>query len=245
MMGRADNSTHPTASSAAILIALLLLVGCRSAAPVLGTADLEAARLRLNRPLLGNPAALYRLRVPSSSGMRLSLLTSGEAGRLTVSEPFGSAISLTAWDGAAPATFFDLRRGCRLEAVDLEQILGIAAMPLPQAVRLLGGRLPAADGDRVSIRSDGRLLVEGAGWTALIEVAPEPWRVMSVAQEKAGKGGWKIKLGGHTASVPGVVNVRRENGRWAELELVRLEWNAVDELPPLPELPVCVVVGED
>ncbi len=247
MMGRADNSTHsagPFAASAAILIALMLLAGCRSAAPLLGTVDLEAARLRLSRPLPGNPAALYHLRVPSSGGMRLSLLTSGEAGRLTVSEPFGSAISLTAWDSAAPATFFDLRQGCRLEAVDLEQVLGIAAMPLAQAVRLLGGRLPAAAGDRVSIRSDGRLLVEGAGWKALIEVAPEPWRVMSVAEEKVGGSGWKIELGDHTASVPGVVHVRRENGRWAELELVRLEWKDTGELPPLPELPACVLVKE-
>jgi hypothetical protein len=170
----------------------------------------------------------------------LSLLTSGEAGRLTVSEPFGSAVSLTAWVGAAPATFFDLRQGCRLDAVDLERVLGISAMPLPQAVRLLAGRLPAVDGDRVSIRADGRLLVEGVGWKAVIEVAPEPWRVMSATEERAGDGGWKIELSDHTASVPGIVHVRRENGRWAELELVRLEWKDTAELPPLPELPVCV-----
>jgi len=185
--------------------------------------------------------ALYHLRVPSSGGLRLSLLTSGEAGRLTVSEPFGSAVSLTAWVGASPATFFDLRQGCRLDAVDLERVLGISAMPLPQAVRLLAGRLPAADGDRVSIRADGRLLVEGVGWRAVIEVAPEPWRVMSAAEERAGDGGWKIELSDHTASVPGVVRVQRENGRWAKLELVRLEWKDTIELPLLPELPVCVL----
>jgi len=243
MMGRADILTKPSGLSAAVLIALVLLTGCRSAAPPPGAADLEAARLRLSRPLPGNPAALYHLRVPSSGGLKLSLLTSGEAGRLTVSEPFGSALSLTAWAGVGPSTFFDLRQSCRLEAADLEQILGIAAMPLPQAVHLLGGRLPATDGDRISIRPDGRLFVEGAGWKALIEVAPDPWRVMSVVEEKAGGGGWKIELGGHTASVPGVLHVQRENGRWAELELVQLEWNAANELPPLPELPACVVVN--
>ena len=243
MMGRADISTNPAGLFAAVLIALFVLTGCRSAAPTPGAADLEAARLRLNRPLPGNPAALYHLRVPSSGGLRLSLLTSGEAGRLTVSEPFGSALSLTAWTGVGPSTFFDLRQGCRLEAADLEQILGIAAMPLPQAVRLLGGRLPAADGDRISIRSDGRLLIEGAGWKALIEVASDPWRVMSVAEENAGGGGWRIELGDHTASVPGVVHVQREKGSWAELELVRLEWNTANELPPLPEMPECVMVN--
>jgi len=150
---------------------------------------------------------------------------------------------LTAWAGATSSTFFDLRQGCRLETADLEQILGIASMPLPQAVRLLGGRLPATDGDRISIRPDGRLVVEGVGWKALIEVAPEPWRVMSVVEEKVGEGGWKIELGDHTASVPGVVRVQRENGRWAELELVRLEWKAAKELPPLPEMPECVMVN--
>ena len=230
-------------SSAALLIALMLLAGCRSAAPPLGASDLEAARHRLSGPLPGSPVALYHLRVPSSGGLRLSLLTSGEAGRLTVSEPFGSAVSLTAWVGNAPATFFDLRQGCRLDAVDLERVLGISAMPLPQAVRLLAGRLPAADGDRVSIRADGRLLVEGVGWKAVIELAPEPWRVMSAAEERAGDGGWKIELSDHTASVPGVVRVQRENGRWAELELVKLEWKDTGELPLLPELPVCVLVG--
>ena len=243
MMGRAENSTNPAGLFAAALIALVALIGCRSAVPPPGAADLEEARLRLSRPLPGNPTALYHLRVPSSGGLRLSMLTSGEAGRLTVSEPFGSALSLTAWAGVGPSTFFDLRQGCRLEAADLKQILGIAAMPLPQAVRLLGGRLPAIDGDRISIRSNGRLFVEGAGWKALIEVVPEPWRVMSVAEEKAGGGGWKIELGDHTASVPGVVHVQRENGRWAELELVRLEWKAANDLPPLPEMPECVMVN--
>jgi len=243
-MGRADISTNPAGLFAAVLIALVVLTGCRSVAPPLGAADLEAAQLRLNRPLPGNPAALYHLRVPSSGGLRLSLLTSGGAGRLTVSEPFGSALSLTAWTGVGPSTFFDLRQGCRLEAADLEQILGIAVMPLPQAVRLLGGRLPATDGDRISIRSDGRLLIEGAGWKALVEVEPEPWRVMSVAEEKAGGGGWTIELSDHTASVPGVVRVQRENGRWAELELVQLEWNTANELPPLPEMPACVMVNQ-
>jgi len=78
-MGRAEISTDPVGLFAAVLVALVLLTACRSAAPPLGAADLEAARLRLNQPLPGSPAALYHLRVPSSGGLRLSLLTSGEA----------------------------------------------------------------------------------------------------------------------------------------------------------------------
>jgi len=222
-----------------LVAALVLASGCQSTTPPPTASDLEAARLRLSRPLSGDPVALYHLRVPSSGGLRLSLLTSGEAGRLTVSEPFGSAVSLTAWIGGEPATFYDLRRGCRLEGVSLARALGVAALPLPEAVRLLGGRLPAVVGDRVSVRPDGRLLVEGKDWSAEVEVAPDPWRVVSVAEGTAGDGGWKIELGDHTASVPGRVYVRREDGRWAELELIRLEWRNGGELPPLPELPFC------
>jgi hypothetical protein len=68
--------------------------------------------------------------------------------------------------------------------------------------------------------------------------------VMSVTEEKVEGSGWKIELGDHTASVPGVVHVQREKGSWAELELVRLEWNAANELPPLPEMPACVMVNQ-
>jgi hypothetical protein len=219
---------------------VLSSVGCHSTARETVPLDLEAAIERLWRPLSGDPAALYRLRVSSSGGLRMALLTSGEEGRLTVSEPFGSAVSLTAWTGSKPPTFFDLRERCRLDAADLEMVLGVGAMPPPQAVRLLGGRLPAANGDRVTAGEDGQILVEGRGWAARVTVAPDPWRVISVEEIGDRKGRWSLELDDHTLSVPGRVRVENRDGRWAELELVRLEWNQGGDLPALPALQPCV-----
>lgn len=223
------------------LLLMLELSGCRSTTPEFTPVDLEAAIENLSRPLPGDPAVLYRLRVSSSGGLRMALLTSGDAGRLTVSEPFGSAVSLTAWTGSQAPTFYDLRKGCRLEAADLGRVLGVSALPLPQAVRLLGGRLPTDVDDRVTPRADGRLLVEGRGWEAIVTVKAEPWRVVSVEEAGGRKRGWRLELGDHSLSVPGLVRVKNGDGRWAELKLVRLEWNAGGELPSLPELPLCVV----
>jgi hypothetical protein len=219
----------------------LVLLSCQSTAPEVVPVDLEAAIERLSRPLSGDPAALYRMRVPSSGGLRVAVLTSGEAGRLTVSEPFGSAVSLTAWTGSQPPTFFDLREGCRLETSDLERVLGVAAMPLPEAVRLLVGRLPAGPDDWITPREDGRILIEGRRWAALASVAAEPFRVVSVEEVGSRDKGWNIELGDHSLSVPGLVRVENPDGRWAELDLVRLEWSERGELPPLPELPPCGV----
>jgi len=220
------------------------LVGCQSTAPVTVPVDPEAAIERLNRPLTGDPAVLYRLRVSSSGGLRMSVLTSGEAGRLTVSEPFGAAVSLTSWSGSQQPTFFDLREGCQIQAADLEQALGVAAMPLPQAVRLFGGRLPATGDDWVTPREDGRILVEGLRWAALVTVAADPWRVVSVEQVDAQDRGWRLELSDHSLSVPGFIRVENADGRWAELELVRLEWNEGGELPPPPDLPLCTAEPE-
>ena len=220
------------------------LVGCQSTVPETVPVDPETAIERLNRPLPGDPAALYRLRVSSSGGLRMSVLTSGEAGRLTVSEPFGAAVSLTSWSGSQQPTFFDLREGCRIQATDLEQALGVAAMPLPQAVRLFGGKLPATGDDWVAPREDGRILVEGLRWAALVTVAADPWRVVSVEQVEAQDRGWRLELSDHSLSVPGFVRVENADGRWAELELVRLEWNEGGELPPPPDLPLCTAEPE-
>jgi hypothetical protein len=231
------------------MTALLAVAACVSSAPEIGSIDLEAARSHLGRPLTADPAVLYRLRVPSSGGLRLAVMASGEDGRLTVSEPFGSAVSLTAWSGEQPPTFYDLREGCRLEAVNLEQALGVAAVPLPQAVRLMCGRLPAIEGDEVSVSPDGRLLVTGRGWSALVTVAPDPWRVVEVEDGNPNGAAWRISLGNHIASVQGLIplpksiRVKKIGGRWAELELVGLEWNQEAQLPPLPGLPLCVFKG--
>ena len=222
-------------------LVLLGLAGCRSTVPESTPVDLAAAIESLSRPLSGDPAALYRLRVSSSGGLRMAVLTSGNDGRLTVSEPFGSAVSLTSWTGSQPPTFFDLRKGCRLESSDLERALGVAAMPLPQAVRLLVGRLPATSEDRVTPREDGRILVEGRLWAALVQVAADPYRVVSVEEAGSLKRGWKFELRDHSLSVPGFLKVKNRDGRWAELDLVRLEWSERGELPPRPELPPCGV----
>ena len=220
----------------AILVASF---ACRSAAPLLTRPELEAAIARLDRPLPGDPAALYKLKIPNAGGLRLSVRTSGEAGRLTVSEAFGSALSITAWEGSRPATFFDLREGCRLEASDLSQVLGVPALPMPEAVRLLAGRLPSSAGDRVSPGDDGRILVEGSGWAALVRVATEPWRVVEVTEAGGRKPQWRFELSDHSASVPGVVRVAQREGRRAELALIRLEWKDRGALPGLPDLPSC------
>lgn len=223
--------------------AVILSVGaCRSVAPQLSPDALHEAIQKLSRPLSGDLAALYRLRVRSSGGLRLAVLTSGEDGRLTVSEPFGSAVSLTAWSGSSSTTFFDLRHGCRLESADLGRVLGIAAMPFPQAIRLLAGRLPTVEGDRLSISDDGRIVVEGVGWGALVTVMADPWRVLAVEEMGVEGDGWSLVLDDHHLAMPGFVRVKNADGRWAELELARMEWKESAELPPLPDLPLC---GQD
>jgi len=207
----------------------------------LSVQEAEKGRDHLARSLPGDPAALYRLQVPSTGGLRLVVRTSGGQGRLTVSEPFGSAVSLTAWTASDPPVFFDLQEGCRLDTADMSQVLGVRALPVPAAVRLLGGRLPTEAGDSVSVRRDGRLVVEGRGWTAVVTIEPDPWRVVSVEEGRAdGARGWRIDLSQHTSSVPGFLRVEQGSGRWAKLELVRLEWKDGDDLPALPDLPLCV-----
>jgi hypothetical protein len=243
LINQARKAAIKTRTAARIVVPLLLVLGvasCQSTVPETVSVDPETAIVRLNRPLPGDPAALYRLRVSSSGGLRMSVLTSGEDGRLTVSEPFGSAVSLTSWSGSQQSTFFDLREGCQIQATDLEQALGVAAMPLPQAVRLFGGRLPATGDDWIAPREDGRILVEGLRWAALVTVAADPWRVVSVEQVDAPGRGWRFELSDHSLSVPGFVRVENADGRWAELELVRLEWNEGGELPSPPNLPLCV-----
>jgi len=225
-----------------LVAGLAAAAGCRTAVeqPALDPAALAEAREALSRPLSGDMAALYQLRVPSSGALRLALLAAGEAGRMTISEPFGGALSVTAWAAGRPTRVFDLRDGCWRSAESAGAGLGVSAMPLPQAVRLLGGRLPAAAGDRVVERADGRLEVVGDGWRALVTVAPEPWRVIAVDELAAGGGdGWRVLLRDHTGSVPGGARIDGADRGWAELELVRLEWDGGGGLPDEPGLPPC------
>jgi len=224
------------------VIAMVGVFGCRTSAPEFAPAELESARTQLMLPLPGDPAALYRLRVPTAGGLRLAVLTSGSSGRMTISESMGSAISVTAWSAGRGGFFYDMREGCRLESADLSRVLGIGAMPLPQAVLLLGGRLPAVAGDTVTTTENSHFLITGEGWAADVKVASEPWRVMTV-HEVGKKPGWSIILGNHTGSLPGSIRLKTSNRRWAELELIRLEWHEGADLPALPEMPWCVADG--
>ncbi|MCJ7756089.1 MAG: hypothetical protein MUP13_16120, partial [Thermoanaerobaculales bacterium] len=112
---------------AAAVLATVGLSGCRTSAPEFALTELESARTELMLPLKGDPAALYRLRVPTAGGLRMAMLTSGSAGRLTISESMGSAISVTSWSGGGGGFFYDMREGCRLESADLGRVLGIGA----------------------------------------------------------------------------------------------------------------------
>jgi hypothetical protein len=223
------------------MVVVVFSAGCRSTVPVVrGDLDLPAAVEALTRPLPGDMAALYSLRVPSSGGLRMSVLTVDGAGRLTVSEPFGAALSVTAWSADGRGEVYDLREGCRFAVDDVAAVLGAGRLPLPQVVRLLGGRLPAVSGDAVRPAGDGRVVVEGSGWACAVTVSPEPWRVVAVDDLLGDEGGaWRVELGEHTSTLPGLVRVKQTDGRKAELRLLKLQWDVAQELPALPALPPC------
>jgi len=242
MTSQRRRRVQPQLAAAAVAVVSAVVVnGCRSSAPDFDPLEFESARAALTAPLPGDPAALYKLRVPTAGGLRMALLTSGPEGRLTISESMGSALSVTAWSGSGGGYFYDMREGCRLESADLSRVLGIGAMPLPQAVLLLGGRLPATTADSIVPISELKVLIEGDQWAAEVVLASEPWRVMTVREVAKGSHGWSIVLGNHTGSVPGTLRLETSQRRWAELELIRLEWHEDGRLPPLPVVPWCVV----
>ena len=229
------------------IVCLVVAVGCRTATlpPAMDAAALADARETLGKPLSGDLAALYHLRVPSTGALRLAVINRGGDGRMTISEPFGGAVSVTSWTAGQPSRHFDLRRGCWQAAGDAIAGLGVTAMPLPQAVRLLGGRLPAVRSDRIVESADGRLDVIGPGWRALVTVAPDPWRVTSVDEvTPGGEPGWRVRLNDHTGSVPGTIRIESPDRAWAELELLRLEWDGGNGLPEEPDLPPCGAVPD-
>ncbi len=223
--------------AAAVLLVLVALPGCRTAQPSRGE-PVQAGLEVLARPLSGGLAALYRMRVPKTGGLRLVVLTLGNAGRLTVSEPFGSPVSILAWRGPGAAELADLKKGCRSEVSDASAILGVRGLPLPQAARLLGGRLPALPGDRVTVVEAPWVEVEGPGFGFRVRLAADPWRVVEV-EGPGDPPAWRIMLDRHTVSVPRSIRAEAGRGRWVELELVRLEWDTVERLPELPDLPPC------
>lgn len=194
------------------LLALGVAPGCRTAHPVFEPGEVDQGVAVLERPLPGDMAALYRLRVPSSGGLRMSVATCGEAGRLTISEPFGAAVSLLAWDGTRWSRLYDFDEGCFLAGTDLAAVVGVARLPYPHLVRLLGGRLPVGAGDEIEAGAHG-VVVRGDGWGAQVRMASDPWRVLEVEALDGSDGpGWRVELGEHTSSLPGLVRLQREGG---------------------------------
>ena len=225
-----------------LLLPVALVLSCRTVPPPepLSPAQVRDAVTTLRRPLSADLAALYRLRVPSASNLRLSVLTLGPAGRLSINGAFGAAQTLLSWTGGAPPVLYDLRHGCRLEAANVSALLGVTDLPLPQAILLLAGRLPALPDDEVRGLPDGRLLVQGVTWACVVSVRPEPWRVSAVEQVPArGSEGWSITVRDHALAVPSELRLEHPEGDWAELKLVGLQWNVNESLPELPELPLC------
>jgi hypothetical protein len=230
------------ATAVLLLATVACAAGCATTQPVviIDRARLDEAVVDLSRPLPGDLAALYRMRGSKTGGLRLSVITAGDDGRMTITKPFGSAVTLTAWTAKRPTLLFDMDQGCRREVEDLRDLLGLGAPPMGQAVRLLGGRLPAMPGDLVTTGSEGRIGISGAGWAAWVRVAPEPWRVVEVdARGAGGDGGWRMELSEHANSIPGVVRVTNPDGRWVELKLSRIEWPDEAALPALPDFPPC------
>jgi len=219
------------------IVVVLTCVGCQTTGPVQPAPEVlsfEVTTETLRRPLPGPFVALYRLRVPSTGGLRLSVIADGDRGRMTVSESLGGAVVIAGWDDDG-SEVFDLREGCRLQGRRAVAALGLGNLPLGRAVLLLGGRAPALEGDRVRTLGQGNLLeITGDGWWTVAELAQEPSRILALRGED-----WEAELDDHTSSVPGSIRFETPSGDWAELELVRLQWEFSGDLPPLPDLPVC------
>ncbi|MEE4271240.1 MAG: hypothetical protein V2I67_06180 [Thermoanaerobaculales bacterium] len=234
-------STDPVLRRAATMAAVAVAMaasGCATSPRVsVDPIRMAEARAAFDEPLPGELAALYRVRMPRSGSLRLAVITDGASGRWTISEPFGSAVSMTAWNDSDDTLLYDMEVGCRRPVQDLREVVGIDAFPMTQAARLLAGRLPAASGDRVVVTGAGEFEVHGDGWGVAVCVAADPWRVVEV---RPLRGRWRITLEEHKGPVPGRIRVKAGRGRWAELELSRIEWPEEVSLPALPDFPACV-----
>jgi len=233
--------TDPTprrAATMAAVVVVMVLSGCATAPRVsVDPTRMAEAEAAFNAPLPGELAVLYRMRIPRSGSLSLTVITDGASGRWTISEPFGSAVSMTAWNHAGDTLLYDMEVGCRRPVEDLREVVGIDAFPMTQAARLLAGRLPAAPGDRVVVTGGGEFEIHGDGWGVTAYVTADPWRVVEV---RPLRGRWRIMLEEHEGSVPRRIRVKAGRGRWAELELSRIEWPEEVSLPALPAFPACV-----
>jgi hypothetical protein len=221
----------------AVALVVGLAVGCATIMAPAGTGsdapDLAAGIEKLGAPLPGDLSALYRMRVASTGGLRLTVVERGAAGRLVVSRPLGGAVALASWNGAE-ARLFDLEHGCEDDTARAAGIVGLGVLPLRQVPRILGGRLPEGQVD-VEDSDRREVLVRGGGWSCRAVLGAEPWRVLSLELPD----GTRAELSHHTSSVPGMVKVLNPAGDWVQLELTRLEWDSPAGLPPLPKLDVC------
>lgn len=240
------------ATLATMLTAMLALTGCVSSRdlgrpPQLDEAQRLEAMAELRQPPTGDLAALYRLRVPHSGGLRCSVLARGDSGRLTISEHFGSALSLAAWSADGAAEILDLRQGCRLPSGDLSAMLGVGRLPMANAVRLLGGRLPMVEGDESWWQDEGWLVISGPGWAGSVRLSAQPpWRVVELrGLASSPETGWRLLLDEHIGSLPGLIRIEQGEERWAELKLIRLQWDTAADLPALPDLPQCEAEPSD
>ena len=107
-------------------------------------------------------------------------------------------------------------------------------LPLDRAVRLLGGRLPALTEDSILQGDRSSVEIVGEDWRTLVDLESDPWRIVRVTGD-----GFEVVLDRHTASVAGRLRLSGTDGDWAELELVRLQWELAGEAPDLPDLPYC------
>ena len=97
----------------------------------------------------------------------------------------------------------------------------------------------------INLTDDGRMTVTGADWSATLTVISDPWRIVAVeGPVGSDAGAWRVRLKGHSGSLPGWIRVDGGDGRWAELELIGLEWDTLSELPAVPSLPVCGVTAD-
>jgi len=227
-----------------MLLVAAVVSGCRSAAPpaAIPAGELETAVGALAGPPATGIASLYRLRVRSTSGLRMSIMTSSDGGRMSISDSFGRALLVAAWTVDRAGELYDLDAGCRVPGADLAAVIGAGGLPVEQAVWLLSGRLPAAAGDRVEV-AEGGLEITGDDWSAHVVVARDPWRVLEVRADAHDTTAWRIELDDHTGSIPKSVFVERADGEWARLELVRREGTGGAALPDLPDLPACAGGG--
>ncbi len=216
-----------------LLTGLLLTWACASTGLAPGRAELERGIALLSRPLPGALAALYRMRVAETGGLRLAVNAAEGSGRLVVSKPLGGAVALAAWDQDG-SRLFDLERGCEADPEGAARVVGLGILPLSEVPRILGGRLPSGTVDVVEGAEDW-LQVRGEGWSCRVRITPHPWRVTALV----GPDGTTVALKAHTASVPGRLRIERPDGEWVELELARLEWDSPAVPPPLPRLPPC------